>query len=433
MSEKPRASKADKSGQSDFLIGEALLGEGDELAHLDVMIGDRSGPVGNAFANGLVHLSQGHTPLLACIRPNLLPKPATIIVPKVTVHNLEDANKVFGPAQAAIAKAIADCLEEGVIPIEKADEWVCIVSVFIHPNAKDPRKIYQFNYAATRLAVRRAIGRYPPLNKLWFDKDRAKHPVAGVRMPRLWRPPYIQVALDNPEWGGHKKVLEELPKSDRIIIEAGTPLVKRYGVDICKSIREILPDTFIVADLKTLDVGKLEVDFAFNATADAMVVSGLASPDTINKFVLECQRMGQYAFIDTMEVEDPLAKLKSLKEVPDVVIIHRGIDTEETQKDPTAHWKLIPEIKGLYSDKIYVSGRPRVLVAVAGGLTNATAPAAIKAGADILIVGRYITSAKDPERAMRNLLNVMPGSSDIDLSRVHSDDDDTGKAKFVPD
>ncbi|HMF32919.1 MAG TPA: bifunctional 5,6,7,8-tetrahydromethanopterin hydro-lyase/3-hexulose-6-phosphate synthase, partial [Candidatus Lokiarchaeia archaeon] len=412
----------------DFFIGEALLGEGDELAHLDVMIGDRNGPVGTAFATGLVSLSKGHTPLLAVIRPNLIPKPQAIIVPKVTIGDLDDANKIFGPAQAAVAKAIADCLEEGIIPLDKADEWVCIVSVFIHPNAKDYRRIYQYNYGATRLAIARAIKRYPPLNKLWFDKDRAKHPVAGIRVSRLWRPPYIQVALDNPEWGGHKKMLEQLPKSDRVIIEAGTPLVKRYGIDICKSIREVIPDAFIVADLKTLDVGKLEVDFAFNSTADAVVVSGLSSNETVNKFLVECQRMGMYAVVDFMEVEDPITKLQGLKEIPDIVLIHRGIDTEETKKDPSLRWALIPQVKELYADKAYVSGKPRVLVAVAGGLNNESAALALKMGADILIVGRYITSAKDPERALRNLLNVIPGSSDIDLSRVHSDDDDTDSA-----
>jgi bifunctional enzyme Fae/Hps len=243
----------------------------------------------------------------------------------------------------------------------------------------------------------------------------------------------VQVALDNPEWGGHKKMLEQLPKSDRVIIEAGTPLVKRYGIDICKSIREVIPDAFIVADLKTLDVGKLEVDFAFNSTADAVVVSGLSSNETINKFLVECQRMGTYGVIDMMEVEDPIAKLQGLKEIPDIVIIHRGIDTEATKSDPSLRWALIPQVKELYADKAYVSGKPRVLVAVAGGLTNESAGLALKMGADILIVGRYITSAKDPERALRNLLNVIPGSSDIDLSRVHSDDDDTDSAKFVPD
>ena len=90
-----------------YLIGEALLGEGTELAHIDLLIGNKEGPVGKAFASGLSNLSAGHTPLLAVIRPNLPPKPYTLLVPKVTVKNMEDAGKIFGPAQAAIAKAVA--------------------------------------------------------------------------------------------------------------------------------------------------------------------------------------------------------------------------------------------------------------------------------------------------------------------------------------
>ncbi|MHA1733796.1 MAG: bifunctional 5,6,7,8-tetrahydromethanopterin hydro-lyase/3-hexulose-6-phosphate synthase [Promethearchaeota archaeon] len=408
----------------DFLIGEALLGDGNELAHVDVMVGSRSGPVGTAFANGLVNLSKGHTPLLACIRPNLIPKPQTLIVPKVTVEDLEDANKIFGPAQAAVAKAVADALDEGIIPEDKVDDWVIIVSVFIHPKAEDYRRIYTYNYGATKLAIRRALAKYPPLKKLYWDKDRAKHPVAKIRVPRLWRPPYLQVALDHPNWEHHVKVINQLPKSDRIIVEAGTPLVKRYGIDIVKKMRELLPDVFIIADLKTLDVGKLEVDFSFNATADAVVVSGLGSAQTIDKFILEAQRVGIYGVVDLMEVEDPVEKLSGLSQTPDIVILHRGIDTEEVQQDPKARWKLIPEIKKLFSDKKLASGRDRVLVAVAGGIEASTAKYALEMGADILIVGRYITSARDVERAARNILNVISGESDIDLKRVHEDDDD---------
>ena len=128
-----------------YLIGEALMGEGNEVAHVDLIIGDKEGPVGEAFANGLSHLSVGHTPLLAVIRPNLTPKPHTLLVPKVTVKNLDEAGKIFGPAQAAIAKAVADSVEDGVIPEDKIDDWLIIASVFVHPEASDYRRIYQYN------------------------------------------------------------------------------------------------------------------------------------------------------------------------------------------------------------------------------------------------------------------------------------------------
>ncbi|MHA1468404.1 MAG: bifunctional 5,6,7,8-tetrahydromethanopterin hydro-lyase/3-hexulose-6-phosphate synthase, partial [Promethearchaeota archaeon] len=344
-------------------------------------------------------------------------KPVSLIVPKVTLTNMEDANKIFGPAQAAVAKGIADAVEEGIIPMNKLDEWVIIASVFIHPGATDYRKIYQYNYGATKLAIQRALKSYPPIEKIFYDKDRAKHPVAGIRIPRLWRPPYVQVALDAPVLEKQAKVVKLLPKSDRIILEIGTPFLK------------------IVADLKTLDVGKLEVDFAFDATADGVVASGLAATASLDKFILEAQRVGIHAFVDTMEVQDPIAKLSSLKQTPDVVILHRGIDVEQSadsqggDASQRARWALVPKIKELYASKKKASGRDRVLVAVAGGIEPNSAQYALEMGADILIVGRFIASAKDVEFAMRRILSVLPGYQDIDLKRIHTEDDDNSVEK----
>jgi bifunctional enzyme Fae/Hps len=421
--------------KSEFFIGESLIGEGENLAHIDLIIGSKDGPVGMSFANALSTPSMGHGALLACIRPNLLSKPISLIVPKVTIAKMEDANKIFGPAQAAVAKAIADSVEENLIPMNKLDEWLIIASVFIHPDANDYRKIYQYNYGATKLAIQRALKSYPPIEKIFYDKDRAKHPVAGLRIPRLWRPPYIQVALDHPEISSQIKVVQDLPKSDRILIEIGTPFLKKYGVEAIKQIREIAEDKFIVADLKTLDVGKLEVDFAFDATADAVVASGLASPSSLDKFILEAHRLGIYAFVDTMEVDDPVKKLSQLKQIPDVVILHRAIDVEQGSGSQSpdvaqkARWATIPKIKELFKDQKLASGRDRVLVAVAGGVEPETAKYAIEMGADILIIGRYITSSKDIKNAMRKFLNILPGYSDIDLKRIHTEDDDNGVKK----
>ena len=418
--------------KNDYFIGEALIGEAPNLAHIDLIIGSKDGPIGISFANALSTPSKGHGGLLATIRPNLLSKPISLIVPKVTISDMADANKIFGPAQAAVAKGIADSVEEGIIPMGKLDEWLIIASVFIHPDAKDYRKIYQYNYGATKLAIQRALKSYPPIEKIFYDKDRAKHPVAGIRVPRLWRPPYIQVALDHPNLEKQVKVVKQLPKSDRIILEVGTPFLKKYGVESIKQIREVAREKFIVADLKTLDVGKLEVDFAFDATADGVVASGLAATASLNKFILEAHRLGIHAFVDTMEVQDPIEKLRTLKEIPDVVILHRAIDVEQSSagdKSPDAEqrqrWALVPKIKELYASKKKASGKDRVLVAVAGGIEPKTATYALGQGADILIVGRFIASAKDVEFAMRRILGVLPGYQDIDLKRIHSEDDDS--------
>jgi bifunctional enzyme Fae/Hps len=399
-----------KHKEPTYLIGEALMGEGTEVAHVDLLIGDKGGPIGEAFANGLANLSAGHTPLLAVIRPNLPPKPHTLLVPKVTVKNMKQTGKIFGPAQAAVAKAVADAVEEGIIPKEKVDEWVVICSVFIHPQAEDYRSIYHYNYGATKLALKRALENYPPLKKIMYDKDRAKHPIMGFKVPRLWRPPYLQIALDIPSLERVKRIISELPESDRIILEVGTPLLKKYGVNVIRDLRKVAKDMFIVADLKTLDVGKVEVDLAFEETADAVVVAGLATSETIDKFIKEAKRLGIYAIMDLMNVEDPISKLQSLKQLPDVAILHRAIDAEKTGK---TRWDLIKEMRVTFKDK-------KLLIAVAGGITPETAPEALTNGADVIIVGRYITQSKDVERAVREFLkSTRDMAQDIDLFRVH--------------
>ena len=395
-----------------YLIGEALLGEGNEVAHIDLMIGDKDGPVGSAFAQGMTMLSAGHTPLLAVIRPNLPPKPHTLLVPKVTVKSMEDVGKIFGPAQAAVAKAVADSAEEGIIPAAKVDDWVIVCSVFIHPQASDARKIYQYNYGATKMAIQRALKKYPSLEKINYDKDRAKHPIMGFKVPRLWRPPYLQISLDNPSLENAKKILAQIPGSDRIIIEAGTPLIKRYGTRVINDLRTVAKDFFMVADLKTLDVGKVEADIAYEDTADAVVAAGLAPPETLDSTVHEAKRMGIYAFIDMLNVDDVLGKLKSLKEFPDVVILHRGIDQETGR---SSGLERIALIRNAFPNK-------KFLIAVAGGIVPETAKEALNLGADIIIVGRYVTQSKDVERAIRDFLELTPTMrEDIDLYRVHTE------------
>ncbi len=402
----------DEVSGSTYLIGESLVGEGNEVAHIDLMIGDKDGPVGQAFANGMTNLSAGHTPLLAVIRPNLPPKPHTLIVPKVTIKNMADTGKIFGPAQAAVAKAIADSAEEGIIPREHLDDWVIIASVFIHPQATDYRRIYQYNYGATKMALQRALKNYPSYEKIIYEKDRSKHPIMGFKVPRLWRPPYLQIAMDAPEIEKTKKVLAQLPGSDRIIIEAGTPLIKRYGTKVISEMRTVSKDTFMIADLKTLDVGKVEVDIAYEDTADAVVASGLAPGETLDAFVHEAKRLGIYAVIDMMNVEDVMAKVKSIKEFPDIIILHRGIDQESGR---TCGLERIQMLRKAFPDK-------KFLIAVAGGIVPETAKEALEQGADILIVGRYVTQSKDVERAVRDFLELTPAMrEDIDLFRVHTE------------
>src|SRR5262249_46663243 len=139
-----------------MFIGEALVGDGNEIAHIDLLIGSKDGPVGTAFANALANQSAGHTNLLAVLTPNLGAKPATVLITKVTIKGMGQAGQMFGPAQKAVAKAVADCVASGVINKADAENLVIVCGVFIHPAAKDDQKIYQFNYEATKLSIQRA-------------------------------------------------------------------------------------------------------------------------------------------------------------------------------------------------------------------------------------------------------------------------------------
>ena len=390
-----------------LLIGEALIGEAPELAHVDLMIGNKDGPVGQAFANGLTQLSAGHTPLLSVIRPNLPAKPATLIVPKVTVKNMDQAGQIFGPAQAAVSKAVADALEEGAFADLDVEDIVVVASVFIHPEAKDYNRIYRYNYGATKLAVKRAVDGFPDIDTVLKEKDRMGHAIMGFKVSRLWNPPYLQVALDNPNLPVILDIVKQIPKSDHVILEAGTPLIKRYGVDVVTKLREIRPDAFIVADLKTLDTGNLEARMVADATADAIVVSALAPIATLNKAIEEAHKTGIYAVMDTLNCDDPVAVLKQLDVLPDVVELHRGIDIEETEHA----WGNISEIKAL---------SPKILVAVAGGVRIDTMPAALESGADVLVVGRAITNAKDVRQVAEKFIEGL-NNPEIDQFRVMTD------------
>ena len=161
-------------------VGEALCGEGNEVAHIDLLIGDKEGPVGIAFANALSRQSAGHSNLLAVLTANLAVKPATVMITKVTIKGAKQAVHMFGPAQYAVAKAVADSVEKGVIPKDQAEKLVIICGVFIHWQANDDKKIFQYNYVATLLAIARAMKNEPSADEMLAKKDTAKHPFFQV-------------------------------------------------------------------------------------------------------------------------------------------------------------------------------------------------------------------------------------------------------------
>ena len=161
-----------------MLVGEGLyLEDGDlnNVAHIDLLIGSKDGPVGVAFASALANQSAGHTNLLAVVSPNLVCKPATVMITKVTLKGGKQVMQMFGPAQAAVARAVVDSVVAGIIPKDKAEDWVIVCGVFIAPTANSNEKIYKFNYEATKIAIKCAIEKTPTIDEIIAKKE-TKHP-----------------------------------------------------------------------------------------------------------------------------------------------------------------------------------------------------------------------------------------------------------------
>ena len=162
-----------------MFVGEALVGDGNEIAHIDLLIGDKAGPVGNAFANALASQKQGFSNLLAGI-PNLAVKPSTVMITKVTIKGAKQAVQMFGPAQYGVAKAVADSVAAGVIPKDQCETLVIVCGVFIHWEAADDKKIVEYNYEATMMAIKNAMKSSPSVDEMLSKKDSAKHPFSGI-------------------------------------------------------------------------------------------------------------------------------------------------------------------------------------------------------------------------------------------------------------
>ena len=216
-----------------------------------------------------------------------------------------------------------------------------------------------------------------------------------INIKQLQNPPYLQVALDTPDINKVFNVIKSLPNNEHIILECGTPLIKRYGIGIIKQIRDVIQkNKFIVADLKTLDTGALEVQIAADGGADAIVVSGLAPIATIDNVISGAENRGIYSIIDTLNIDNPIPMLTELEFMPNIVELHRAIDVEETEYQ----WGSIPEIKELNN---------RTLIAVAGGVQVSNISAAITAGTDILVVGRAITGSNDVNGVTKEFLDQL--------------------------
>ncbi len=209
---------------------------------------------------------------------------------------------------------------------------------------------------------------------------------------------YLQVALNSTLEDAYE-IISQLPISDRIIVEAGTPLIKRYGEAGIRQIREwyeqhlfgqieIFP--YVVADLKTMDRGETEVEIAARGGASAAIALGIAPIETLNSFVEKCEEHGLDAMIDMMNVEFPLSVLRALKKIPPVVIIHRGVDEENFNREKQIHLHEIRRIKGNYN----------IMISIAGGDTPREVQRSIFNDADIVVIWKSVFQKTDETVAL---------------------------------
>ena len=170
---------------SKIMVGEALVNDNDpsgtmaEIAHIDLFLGPRGSAAETAFCNGLVNNKDGFTSLMAVIAPNLPCKPNTLMFNKVTIKGEKQAVQMFGPAQAAVAKAVQDCVADGIIPQDEADDIYICVGVFIHWQAESDKAIYENNYKAVKMAIENAIAGKPTAAEATAQRDSAEHPFKG--------------------------------------------------------------------------------------------------------------------------------------------------------------------------------------------------------------------------------------------------------------
>ncbi len=183
---------------------------------------------------------------------------------------------------------------------------------------------------------------------------------------------YLQIAF-NYDVAMVQRILPEVVRSERILIEAGTPYIKREGAEGIRAIRRLWPG-HVVADLKTIDGALGEVDLARQAGATAATVLGSSPSEALNLFIAHCAKLNMVSMIDTLGVKDPLRTLMRLKRPPDVVVLHRGRDEENT-RGKVIQYRHVNRIRSKFN----------VLISAAGGVDIKEARSAIFNGANIVV------------------------------------------------
>ncbi|HSR48754.1 MAG TPA: orotidine 5'-phosphate decarboxylase / HUMPS family protein [Anaerolineales bacterium] len=192
---------------------------------------------------------------------------------------------------------------------------------------------------------------------------------------------YLQVAF-NYDAALVRRLLPSVPQSDRVLIEAGTPYLKREGMDGLRLIRKMWSGT-VVADLKTIDGAQMEVRMAAQAGANAATALGSSPAEALDFFVDTCDQAGLASMIDMLGVKDPLDTLMRMRRPPDVVVLHRGRDEEGT-RGKVIQYRHVNRIRSKFD----------VIISAAGGVDLKEARSAIFNGAGIVVVN--LVAAEDP-------------------------------------
>ncbi len=203
---------------------------------------------------------------------------------------------------------------------------------------------------------------------------------------------YLQVAL-NSTLDEAYEIISKLPPSERIIIEAGTPLIKQYGCEAISQLRQWWQERlygtdklpYVVADLKTIDRGATEVMMVQNAGASAAIAMGQAPIETLDIFIESCNKNGLDSMVDMMNVEQPIKVLRNLKKLPTVVLLHRGVDEETYNRQKPIPYIQINKVRASFN----------VLISIAGGDTIRDVQRAIFNDADIVVVWKNFYTYSD--------------------------------------
>jgi len=203
--------------------------------------------------------------------------------------------------------------------------------------------------------------------------------------------PVLQVALDFVDLTRALKLAEEAVDGGADWLEAGTPLIKSVGLDCVRELRKKFPHHPIIADMKTMDVGRIEVESAAKAGADIVAVLGVASNSTIRECIQAGEHYGAKIMVDLLEAPEFLKRAKEIEEMgTDYLALHTSIDEQMQGK--------------ISFEKVSrVTQEVNIPVAVAGGIHSENAWEAVEAGATIVIVGGAITKSEDAQKATREI------------------------------